>query len=144
MSALSNYLENKLIDHIFRGVAFTAPGTLYLGLFTAAPSDAGGGTEVSGGSYARVAITPNSTNFANTQNSGVGVSSGTGGATSNLTTITFPSPSASWGLCTHIGMFDASTAGNLLYHGALTVSRTVDNGGPAPVVNIGEHVFTFA
>mgnify|MGYP000656172872 FL=1 len=66
MSAMSNYLENKLVDHIFRGVSFTAPAALHVALFTAAPSDSGGGTEVSGGSYARAALSPSTTNWAST------------------------------------------------------------------------------
>lgn len=132
MSALSDYLENKLIDHLFRSVSFTAPVALHVGLLTAAPSDTGGGTEVSGGSYARVAEAPGSTNWANTQNSGTGVSSGTGGTTQNLTTVTFPAPTANWGVVTHFGIYDASSAGNLLVWGALTVSKTINNGDAAP------------
>lgn len=144
MSSMSDYLENKLIDHIFRGTAFTAPSPLYFALFTAAPSDSGGGTEVSGGSYARVSVTPNSTNFRNTQNSGTGASSGTGGVTGNLTAITFPAPSASWGSVTHFGVYDASSAGNLICWAALTAAKTVNNGDPAPSFAIGDFTFTFA
>ena len=65
--ALSDYLENKLIDHVFRGTAYTAPGTVYVALFTSACSDSAGGTEVSGGSYARAALTTTTTNWAGTQ-----------------------------------------------------------------------------
>jgi hypothetical protein len=144
MSSMSDYLENKLIDHLFRGTAFTAPTTLYFALLTAAPSDSGGGTEVTGGSYARVAVTPNSTNFANTQASGTGVSSGTGGATSNLTAVTFPAPTANWGVATHFGIYDASTAGNLITHAALTASKTINNGDAAPSFGAGAFTFTFA
>lgn len=144
MSNMSDFLENELIDHLFRGGAYTAPATLYFALFTAAPSDAGGGTEVTGGSYARVAVTPNSTNFANTQNSGTGASTGTGGQTSNLTAITFPAPTANWGVVTHFGVFDASTSGNLLAHAALTASKTVNNGDAAPSFGAGAFTFTFA
>ena len=144
MSSMSDYLENKLIDHLFRGVAFTAPATLYFGLLTAAPSDSGGGTEVTGGSYARVAVTPNSTNFRNTQNSGTGASSGTGGVTGNLTAITFPTPSASWGAVTHFGVYDASSAGNLICWAALAAPKNVNNGDPAPSFAIGDFTFTFA
>jgi hypothetical protein len=133
MSAMSDYLENKLIDQLFRGTAYTFPSTLYFALFTAAPSDTGGGTEVSGGSYARVGVTASTTNFAGTQSAGsTTASSGTGGTTSNNGAITFAAPTASWGQVTHFGVYDASTSGNLLIHGALTTSKTVNNGDPAP------------
>lgn len=144
MSSMSDVWENRLIDHLFRGVAYTAPATLHFGLFTAAPSDSGGGTEVTGGSYARVAVTPNSTNFANTQNSGTGVSTGTGGLTQNLTAITFAAPTANWGVVTHFGVFDASSGGNLLCWAALTASKTVNNGDAAPSFAIGAFTFTLA
>lgn len=133
MGSKSDYLENKLIDHIFRGQAFTAPTTVYIGLLTAAPSDAGGGTEVSGGSYARVAVTCSLANFAGTQSAGsTTASSGTGGATSNNASITFPAPTANWGTVTHFGVYDASSAGNLLYWGALTTGKTINSGDAAP------------
>jgi hypothetical protein len=144
MASMTDFLENELIDHLFRGGAYTAPTTLHFGLFTAAPSDAGGGTEVTGGSYARVSVTPNSTNFRNTQNSGTGASTGTTGTTGNLTVITFPAPTANWGVVTHFGIFDAATSGNLLVHGALTVSKTVNNGDAAPSFAVGDFTFTFA
>lgn len=133
MSALSDYLENNLIDHILRGQAFpTLPSNVHFALFTAAPSDSGGGTEVSGGSYARVSVARSLANFAGTQSAGsTTASSGTGGVTSNNGTITFPTPTANWGTVTHWGVFDASSGGNLLFHGALTTSRVINNGdGP--------------
>lgn len=129
---LTDYLENKVIDHLFRGTAYTAPGTLYVSLHTSACSDSSTGTEVSGGSYARVAVTSNGTNWANTQSSGTGVSSGTTGTTSNSSAITFPAPTANWGSVTHFGIFDASTSGNMLLCQALTVSKTINNGDAAP------------
>jgi hypothetical protein len=118
MAGKADYLENKVLDHIFNATAYTAPTTLYFALFTAAPSDSGGGTEVSGGSYARKAVTPNTTNFP----------SASGGSVSNGAAITFATATASWGVVTHFGIFDASTAGNLLYWGALSASKTVDSG----------------
>lgn len=131
--AKSNYLENKIIDLVFRNRAFSAPTGVYVALFTAAPSDAGGGTEVSGGSYARVQHGPSDTTWEATQGgTPAAASSGTTGATQNAGTITFPSPTANWGQVTHIGIFDAATSGNLLYHGALAVPKTVNNGDPAP------------
>jgi len=133
MTAMSNYLENKLIDQLFRGTAYTFPATLYFGLLTAAPSDSAAGTEVSGGSYARVAVTANTTNFAGTQSAGsTAVSSGTGGTTSNNGAIAFPTPTANWGVVTHMALYDAGSAGNLLFYAALTTSKTVNNADAAP------------
>lgn len=133
MSQASNYLENKLTDLIFRGAAFTAPVTLYVSLHTADPLDAASGTEVTGGSYARVAITANTTNWAGTQSAAsTAASSGTGGQSSNNAAITFPAPTANWGSITHFGIFDASTSGNLLVFGALGTAKTVNNGDAAP------------
>lgn len=129
---LTDYLENKVIDHLFRGTAYTAPATLYVSLHTAACSDSSTGTEVTGGSYARVAVTSNGTNWANTQSSGTGVSTGTSGTTSNSAAITFSAPTAPWGVVTHLGIYDALTAGNLLVCQPLTVSKTVNNGDAAP------------
>lgn len=146
MASMSDYLENKLIDHCFRGQTFTVPATLYFALLTAAPSDSGGGTEVSGGSYARVAVTASLANFAGSQSAGsTTASSGTGGVTSNNGAITFsPAPTANWGTCTHWAIYDASSAGNLLFHGALTASKTVNNGDPAPSFPAAAFSMTFA
>lgn len=142
MSAISDYLENKLIDWLLRGQTFTPPATVYVGLLTAAPSDAGGGTEVSGGSYARVAVTSSLANWAGTQGAGTtAASSGTGGTTSNNAAITFPSPTANWGSVTHLGVYDAPTSGNLLIWSALTTPKTVNNGDPAPLFSAG--AFTY-
>jgi hypothetical protein len=144
MSALSNYWENNLVDFLMRGQAFS-PGTArYVGLFTAAPSDAGGGTEVTGGSYARAQLDASAANWRNTQNSGTGASSGTGGATANSSVITFPAPTAAWGVVTHFGVFDASSGGNLLFWGALTASKTINNGDAAPTIQAGDLALTLA
>lgn len=127
MSAMSDFLENKLIDQLFRGQAAPTTTTLYVGLLTAAPSDSGGGTEVSGNSYARVAVTSSLANWAGTQSAGsTTASSGTGGQTSNNAAITFPTPSGTWGTVTHFGIYDATTGGNLLFWGALTISKTIN------------------
>jgi len=128
----SDYLENKLVDHLFRAATFAKPAGLYLALFTAAPTDAGGGTEVTGGGYARVNLAPSDTNWKATQGGTSGASSGTGGLTSNAVAITFPAPSANWGTVTHFGIYDAASGGNLLLWDALTASRTILNGDPAP------------
>lgn len=133
MAALSDFLENKLIDQIFRGQAYAFPATLFFGLLTSAPSDAGGGVEVSGGSYARVAVTASLANFAGTQAAAsTTASSGTGGTTSNNGSIAFPAPTGSWGVVTHVGIYDATTAGNLLMYAALTTAKTINLGDAAP------------
>lgn len=136
MSAASNYLEDQIIAHIFRTASFTKPTALHVALFTAAPSDAGGGTEVSGGAYARVNLPPLDANWAAT--------SAGNGSTNNLVAITFPAPTANWGSITHFGIFDAATAGNLLVHGALTTAKTVNNGDPAPSFPVGSLVVNVA
>ena len=128
----SDYLENKLIDHIFRAATFAKPAGLYIGLLTAAPTDAGGGTEVAGGSYARVNLAPGDTNWKATQGGTSGVSSGSTGLTANAVPITFPAPTANWGSVTHFGIYDAAAAGNLLIWDALTAARTILSGDPAP------------
>lgn len=107
--SLSDYLEGKLMDHILGNTAFTAPATVHMALFTVSPSDTGGGTEVSGGSYARVAITNNTTNWPNFS----------AGLKSSGTAINFPTPTADWGTVVAWGLFDAASAGNLLFWGPL-------------------------
>jgi hypothetical protein len=121
MAAMSDYLETNLRTLIFRtGAGFAKTAGLYVALFTAAPSDSGGGTEVSGGSYARVNVPPLDANWT--------APDGTGGLTANAATVTFPTATANWGTITHVGIFDAATAGNLLFHGALSASKVVNNG----------------
>ena len=133
MGMISDYAENKLVDFIFRGQAWTIPASLYFALLTAAPGETGGGTEVSGGSYARVAVTRGLTQFAGTQGAGTTTaSSGTSATTSNNGTITFPAPTANWGVITHWGIYDASSGGNLLFYGSLAQAKTVNNGDAAP------------
>ena len=144
MSAMSDYLENKMVDQLFRGQAAPTTSTLYVALLTAAPSDSGGGTEVSGGSYARVAVTSSLTNWAGTQSAGsTTASSGTGGQTSNNIAITFPTPSATWGTATHFGIYDAPTGGNLLFHGVLSIAKTI-NESDTVTFPVGTLSVTFA
>jgi hypothetical protein len=128
--AMSNYLENKLIDHVFRGVSFTAPTTLYIGLATTSASDTGCGTEVAGSNYSRAQLNPSTTNWASTGGAGTTTnpSAGTGGQTSNNSTITFATPSGSWGTVTTVCVFDASTSGNLIFYTNLTTSKTINSG----------------
>lgn len=118
MSSFSDYLENEILDHVFGAAAYTAPGTIYVAAFTASPGDDDSGTEVSGGSYARVAVTNNATNFP----------AASGGAKSNANAITFPTASADWGTVTSIGLYDASTSGNLLGWDDLGTSQSVPTG----------------
>ena len=116
MAALSDNAENLVLNWLMRGEGETShPTSWHIGLFTAAPNDTGGGTEVSGSGYARQACTWAS-------------ASGTGGTTSNEAVETFTASGGSWGSVTHIGIFDASSSGNLLWHGALTSSKTVADG----------------
>lgn len=135
MSAMSDYLEGEIIKHIFRTGSFTKPTVLGVGLFTAAPSDSGGGTEVSGGSYARATLNPLDANWA--------APAGGNGVTSNSSTITFVTPTANWGNVTHFGLFDASSAGNLLFWGSLTIAKTI-NSGDTVTFPAGSLTFTFA
>jgi hypothetical protein len=129
MTAASNYLENKLIDQIFRNQAFSFPTTLYIGLLTAAPSDTGGGTEVTGGNYARASVACSLANWAGTQAAGSTVAStGTGGVTSNNGVVSFNTPNANWGTVTHFGIYDAASVGNLLFWGPLSSSKAVFSG----------------
>lgn len=121
MAAMSDYLEANLRTLIFRtGAGFAKTAGLYVALFTAAPSDSGGGTEVSGGSYARVNVAPLDANWT--------APDSTGGLTDNAGAITFTTATGSWGTITHVGIFDASSGGNLLFHGALAASKVVSSG----------------
>lgn len=121
----SDYLEAKVLDHTTGKTAYTMP-SVWVGLFTAAPSDAGGGTEVTGGSYARKST------------AGSDWAAATGGSTSNAATITFVTATGSWGTVTHFGLFDAATAGNLLRWAAVTTPKAIGVGDVAsfPVGNL--------
>jgi hypothetical protein len=110
--SFTNFLETEILDHVFGGNAYTAPGTLYTGLYTAAPSDTGGGTELSGNGYARQA-----TAFTVT-----------GNTASNTSAEEWATATGSWGTITHVGVFDASTGGNLMAYGTLTASKTIATG----------------
>lgn len=113
MAEMSNYLENALINATLRNTTFTSPATVYVGLYTTDPTDANTGTEVSGGSYTRTAVT-----FGAPSN----------GVTTNSAAVEFPQATGSWGTVGWIGILDAATSGNLLYHTALDVSKTIDTG----------------
>lgn len=128
----SAFLENMIIDWIFRTRTPAKPTALYVALFTSAPTESGGGVEVSGGSYARVNLAPLDANWRATQGGNSGNSTGTSGLTANASIITFPAPTANWGPVTHFAIFDAITSGNMLVWDALTSPRTINNGDPAP------------
>lgn len=113
MAGFSDYLELEVLDHVFGGASYTAPATIYVALYTVAPSDTGGGTEVSGGGYAR-------------QSMAFGTASS--GSISNSGSVEFPTATADYGTVVAMGLFDASSAGNLLAYGNLTTSKTVSNG----------------
>lgn len=122
----TDYFEKKVLDSVFRAGSLSLDATnLWVGLFTAAPSDSAAGTEVSGGSYARVAT--NRTSGASVW----AAAAGTTATSNNSGTITFPTATGSWGTVTHFGIFDAATVGNLLYWADLTASKTIGNGDTA-------------
>jgi len=127
--ALTDYMENKLIDVVLRGTALSesTPVSVYVALFTSACGDTAGGTEVTGGSYARVAIARSVSAWKSTNGATSGVSSGTSGSSLNAGTIDFGTATAAWGTVTHWGLYDASTAGNLWICGTLT-SQSIPDG----------------
>ena len=136
--SFTDYAENKLVDALFRGQTLGTPATWYVGLDTVSCTETGGGTEVTGGSYARVAVSASLANFAGTQSAGsTTASSGTSGTTSNNGSITFPAPSANWGSVVSFRIWDASSSGNAWLCQTLTASKTVNNGDAAPVFNAG-------
>lgn len=113
MAGKSKYLEQKILNHVLRNTAYTPPATLYLALFTSDPTDAGTGTEVTGGAYARQTVA-----FSAPAASGASTST-------NSADVLFPVATAAWGTVTHWGVFDAVAAGNLLYLGTLTPNMSV-------------------
>jgi hypothetical protein len=133
---LSEYLADELLDHVFSAATFTPPATVYIALFTVAPTASGGGTEVTGGSYARVSVTNNATNWP----------AASGQTKRNGTAITFPAPSADWAPSgspvVGVAVFDASTSGNMLIYGPLSTPRVIINGDAAPVIAINGGTFT--
>ena len=113
MSAMSDYLENKVLDHILGTTSYAMPTTVYVGLSTASFADDNSGTELSGNGYARVSAS---------------FSAASGGTTSNSAGVEFSAATGSWGSVSHFGVFDASSGGNLLIHGAFTTAKTVASG----------------
>ena len=114
MSAMSNYLELKILDHVLSTTAYTMPTAVYVGLSTGSFGDDASGTELSGNGYARVGD--------------VAFDAASGGVADNTSNIEFPAATGSWGTVSHYGIFDASSSGNLLIHGALTASKAIGTG----------------
>ena len=113
MAEMSNYLENALINATLRNTSYTSPTTVYVGLYTSDPGEGNTGTEVSGGSYARTAVT-----FGAPSN----------GVSTNSASVTFPTATGTWGTVTHVGILDALTSGNLLYFTPLDASKSIASG----------------
>lgn len=113
MSEFSNYLENALVNAVLRATSYTSPTTVYVALYTTDPTDADTGTEVSGNAYARQSVA---------------FSAPSNGATSNSAAVEFPQATGSWGTVAYIGLRDASTGGNLLFHTPLDASKTIATG----------------
>lgn len=111
MASMSNYLETKLLNVSLRGIAYTPPATIYLALFNTDPTEAGSGTEVSGTGYARKPVTFNAP---------------TGGACFNAADVLFNVATGSWGTVGFVGVFDALTGGNLLYHGSIATPKAIE------------------
>lgn len=112
MAGFTNTVENQLLNAVFRGVPYTPPAAVYMGLFTAAPGETGGGTEVSAGGYARQLVTFNAAS---------------NGAIDSEGNLTFGPASADWGTITHVAYFDAVSGGNMLAYAALTPNKTITN-----------------
>lgn len=125
MPNMSNALENKLLDMMFRGqTGYTPPINIYIGLFTSPCTDASPGTEVTAPSYVRGVIpcllsTWSGTNGPNS----TAPSTGTSGTIFNISAVTFPDPQEEWGTVTHVALFDASTGGNYLFWASLATPR---------------------
>jgi len=116
MSAASDYLEDALLDHVLGGTEYTQPTNIYLSLHTGSPGDANDGANevtTSGSAYSRQSLS-----FA----------AASGGSASTDTTVTFSAATSNWGTISHIGVYDASTGGELLFHGAVTTSKTIETG----------------
>lgn len=126
--SLSDYAENKLLDHLLKVASYTVPSNIYVALSTTTPTDAGNVTEPSGNGYARAQCNTWATAASR--------------ATSNGAAVTFPAATGSWGTITHYVIYDAVTSGNMLGSGALTVSNSVVSGNVVTFA-IGEIDVTF-
>ena len=128
MSAKGNQLESDILNHQYRTATWSKPGSVWVALFTANPTDAGSGAEVTGGAYARVEVPCLDANWNAPTDDGSGNQ-----IVTNAAAITFPTPSGNWtGPITHFATMSASTGGTVRHYGALATSRTVNNGDVAP------------
>lgn len=137
---MTDFLANVYIDNLFRGEDYEVSATMHAALFTASPSNAGGGTEVGGGvGYARAEFEGSLTSLAGTQGEGTTLaSSGTSGQTSNNVQISHPAPTGNWGTIVAGGWLDAATGGNLLWWAPFAAPRTISADSPAPVYEAGK------
>jgi hypothetical protein len=110
--SLTNTFETRVLEWLLTTESATRPTAWYLGLFTGAPGEAGGGTEVSGGSYVREAV----------------VFTVSGDTATNNAAVEWPVATANWGNITHVAIFDALTSGNMIAYAALTDSKTIETG----------------
>jgi hypothetical protein len=113
MSAMSNYLENEILDHILGTGAYTMPSTIYIGLSTGSFGDDASGTELTGNGYTRKVMA---------------FDAAVAGTADNTSAVEFSAATASWGTVSHFGLFDAVSGGNLLIHGAFTAAKLIDTG----------------
>jgi len=113
MSAMSDYLENEILDHILGTGSYTMPSAVYVGLSTGSFGDDNSGTELTGNNYSRVSAS---------------FSAAASGTTSNSAAIEFAAATGSWGSVSHFGLFDAASSGNLLIHGAFSSAKTIASG----------------
>lgn len=134
--SLTNTLEELIGDHLLRNATWAKPGTIYIGLLTAGPGEQGGGTEVSGGNYARVAAGPGDSDWSGPVSANK--------TFSNAVDKTFPTPNADWGTVTHFAIYDAATGGMMLAYAALTAGRTIHGTDPAPLFAAGDLKLVFS
>lgn len=127
MGAMTDYMVNAFLNDYFRTTAYSVPATYYVGLTVS-------GTEVSGGSYARVAVSKGDSSFTAPSSRAI----------KNAGTITFPAPTANWGAVDGAAIWDASSGGNKLISGSLTTPRTINNGDGAPSFQANQLVFTMS
>jgi hypothetical protein len=111
MSAISNYLENALLNATLTNTTYTSPASVYLGLFTSNPTDSNTGTEISAPSYVRQVVS---------------FGAASSGSSSNVSAISYDQATTDWGTIGWVGLYDAATGGNLLYYGALDTATTID------------------
>lgn len=134
---LSEYSANKFLDQLYGATVWTPPVTLYCALFIVAPTAGGGGTEISGTGYVRVAVTNNTTNFL----------AAVGQIKRNATAITFPTPAADWAPagtpCVGAAWFDAASGGDMLQYGPFTTPRVILLGDAPPSILANGGTFTF-